>query len=641
MHQVLLFHQSLPLASSFITNSLSPNRCRPRHPAHYLHHHVSCHSATPPSNEPPSSSSASPLDNQSEHPPQSQSQPTNPPPNPQQQPSTDDLLAAFDAALDGMTHDKSTSTHLDPTVLTRRQAQKEKAYNAHLRRLEVLTSLPEELVVRPARNTCPGCGAELQQVSANRPGYLPPDRSTPARNPVTDNDDSTDNSTDNDSDDAPAPVCQRCYRLTHYGAIAPNLRVSTRPVPVSSSSSVTSVASATTAKPSSSTNSVVPEDTTPGAGGELTPDRFRRCLQQLRGLNAVIVYLVDIFDFHGSLIPSLRDLIGSRNPVILAVNKTDLLPDNFKPDRVQTWVKHESSALGIRDIVGVHLISSKRGTGLRELLAEAVKVAKSRKADIYVVGAANVGKSSFINQLMRLRKRDVNGQRNRGEKNRGKQDKVNTALTTSVIPGTTLDVIKIPLGPNISLFDTPGLMIPHQITNILDSNDLSMVVPAKSVVCTTFRLGEGKSLFIGGLARLEIISGRPFFFSCFFSSEIKLHPGKSENSDEFVRKHIGKMLTPPLTEEGYERLGEWTSKTFTTEGAGWKKSSVDVVLSGLGWIGVTGAGSITVRMWVPKEVGVFTRDPLMPFEVQAGVSAYTGSKSINRRQMRKRRDVAA
>lgn len=40
----------------------------------------------------------------------------------------------------------------------------------------------------------------------------------------------------------------------------------------------------------------------------------------------------------------------------------------------------------------------------------------------------------------------------------------------------------------------------------------------------TLRLGEGKSCLIGGLARVEVVYGRPFMLTFFVSNEVRLHP---------------------------------------------------------------------------------------------------------------------
>ncbi|PXF48445.1 hypothetical protein BWQ96_01905 [Gracilariopsis chorda] len=520
---------------------------------------------------------------------------------------SEELLSRFEETLDNIQDD--IDSRLKPG-LSRQRA----AHDEYLNRLESLVSLPPELTVAAPKNRCYGCGVTLQSDSSHRPGFLPP--SVQSKRRLQEAFPGTEIRT-SDVQDVPTAepelvadtqsraVCQRCYRLTHYGMIDPSLRV-----PATATSDDTQVSS------------------------ELSPDKFRRNLERLQKINCVIIYLVDIFDFHGTFIPSLRDIVGSKNPILLAVNKTDLLPSDMKDNRVETWIRHECAGMGLFNIGGVHLISSVKGRNVKLLLADAVRIAKKRHSDIYVIGAANVGKSTFINQLVRMLNRKEGHSRS---KKAVKRPKTSEALTTSVIPGTTLDVIKIPLGSSVNLYDTPGLMMPHQLTNYLDAADLRAVLPSKTVERVSFRLGEGKALFIGGLARIEVLSGKPFFFTSFFSPEVKVHPGKLEDSAEFTERHIGGLLRPPSSPEAFERLGEWTGKSLTAEGEGWKRSCLDIVFSGLGWVALTGSGSIQLRVCVPRGVGVFTREALMPFETHKGVSTYTGSVAVNKKELRKKK----
>lgn len=538
----------------------------------------------------------------------------------------EDLLVAFESYIDDLEVETEKSLSSSERRKLARDQKLAESRDAHLKRLDILAALPHELFVEPTRNKCPGCGSILQFDTPERPGYVPQsvaERSTAESVVYLENGEESHQLSLPVDKRSKEPVCQRCYRLTHYGTIEPYLRVRTKKAAL--------VADPTTARAASSKSLNL------GPANELSPSKLRKSLERLRSLNAVIIYLVDIFDFHGTFIPSIRDIIGQKNPIVLAVNKVDLLPKNYKPSRVEGWIEQECSAVGLRDLAAIHLVSSMKGTGVKVLLADALRIAKLRRSDVYVIGAANVGKSSFINQLIRLRKKDqLRGDGGRGTGRRREQKAYLTgAITTSVVPGTTLDMIRIPLGANVSLFDTPGLMMPHQLTNYLNERELRAVLPSNNVDHVTFRLGAGKALYVGGLARLEVISGKPFFFTCFFSPAVKLHPGKVEGADEFALRHVGEMLTPPYLEDRFLHLGEWTSKSFTAEGESWKKSCVDIVLSGLGWISVTGPGSVRLRVWVPRGVGVFTREPLMPFEAETGVSTYTGSVAVNRKQIRK------
>jgi hypothetical protein len=54
--------------------------------------------------------------------------------------------------------------------------------------------------------------------------------------------------------------------------------------------------------------------------------------------------------------------LGS-NPVIIAVNKSDLLPNGASYERVLKWIHSALKEKHIRNVISVHLISSSSGKG--------------------------------------------------------------------------------------------------------------------------------------------------------------------------------------------------------------------------------------------------------------------------------------
>jgi hypothetical protein len=147
----------------------------------------------------------------------------------------------------------------------------------------------------------------------------------------------------------------------------------------------------------------------------------------------------------------------------------------------------------------------------------------------------------------------------------------------------------------------------------------------------TFRVGSGKCVLVGGLAKIEVIGdSKPFLFTFFVANDIKLHPTDSARADEFVQNHVGGMLTPPLGSERMKQIGEFDSHIIDIEGAGWKEAAADITLAGLGWVAVTGAGSVKVNISMPKGIGVSVRPPLMPFDIWEVAAKYTGSRAVRK-----------
>jgi hypothetical protein len=79
-----------------------------------------------------------------------------------------------------------------------------------------------------------------------------------------------------------------------------------------------------------------------------------------------------------------------------------------------------------------------------------------------------------------------------------------------------------------------------------------------------------------------------------------------------------------------EAIGDFEDHVLTIDGAGWKEAAADISLTGLGWVAVTGPGRATVKVSVPKGVGVSLRPPLMPFDIWDSTAKYTGTRAVRK-----------
>ncbi|WP_280768535.1 ribosome biogenesis GTPase YqeH [Salipaludibacillus daqingensis] len=330
-------------------------------------------------------------------------------------------------------------------------------------------------------------------------------------------------------------ICQRCFRLKHYNEV---------------------------------------QDVS------LTDDDFLKILNEIGNKEALIVKIVDIFDFDGSWLPGLHRFVG-KNPVLLVGNKVDLLPKSVKRPKVIQWMKKAAKEYGLK-AADVHLMSAQTGEAIMEV-ANLIEELRERK-DVYVVGCTNVGKSTFINRLL---------------KEFGAEDDM--LITTSNIPGTTLDMIDVPLDDGAKLYDTPGIINHHQMAHLLNKEELKVITPRKEVKPKIFQLKPEQTLFFGGLSRIDFVSGDPQSFVVYLSNDLTIHRTKSEKADTLYEQHIGEMLSPPNTGSTFPKLTEkeWKLPTGKT----------DIVFSGLGWVTVSGTGAV-VRTYAPKGVHVSMRSSI-------------------------------
>ena len=258
-------------------------------------------------------------------------------------------------------------------------------------------------------------------------------------------------------------------------------------------------------------------------------------------------------------------------------DKKDILPKSVKPGKISQWLMERAHEEGLRP-VDVVLTSAQNKHAIKEVIDKIEHYRKGR--DVYVVGVTNVGKSTLINAIIQ----EITGDQN--------------VITTSRFPGTTLDKIEIPLDDGSYIYDTPGIIHRHQMAHYLTAKNLKYVSPKKEIKPKTYQLNPEQTLFLGGLGRFDFIAGEKQGFTAFFDNELKLHRTKLEGASAFYDKHLGTLLTPPNSKEK-EDFPKLVQHVFNI------KEKTDLVISGLGWIRVTGTAKVAV--WAPEGVAVVTR----------------------------------
>lgn len=363
---------------------------------------------------------------------------------------------------------------------------------------------------------CIGCGAAIQTTDKKKAGFTP-------------------SSALEKGLDLGQVYCQRCFRLRHYNEIS---------------------------------------------DVNISDDDFIKLLHEVGDSDALVVNVIDIFDFNGSVIPGLsRFVLG--NDVLLVGNKKDILPKSVKDGKVTQWLMERAHEVGLRP-VDVVLTSAQNKLTIKNLMEKIESHRKGR--DVYVVGVTNVGKSTLINAIIQ----EITGDKD--------------IITTSRFPGTTLDKIEIPLDDGSYLFDTPGIIHRHQMAHYLTAKNLKYISPKKEIKPKTYQLNPEQTLFLAGLGRFDFIEGERQGFTAFFENTLELHRTKLAGANTFYQKHVGSLLVPPSSKEKRD-FPELIRHEFMI------KEKTDVVFSGLGWIRVNEKAKIAA--WAPKGVAVVLRKAII------------------------------
>ncbi|MGM9969370.1 MAG: ribosome biogenesis GTPase YqeH [Anaeroplasma sp.] len=307
-------------------------------------------------------------------------------------------------------------------------------------------------------------------------------------------------------------------------------------------------------------------------------DDYEKVIDDVIKRNGLIVFVVDIFAFKATFNKKMIDKLRNKN-VILVANKYDIFPKSTNIENIVNWLSKQCEKIFFK-VDAIHIVSSKKGYFIEDLTKTIDLARKDR--DVYFVGCANVGKSSLINALLK--------------KNTSITDDV---ISTSVIPGTTLNEIRIPFfEDNKGFIDTPGLINTADVLNQLLPKSYNKILPACEIKPLTFQISTNNSIIVAGLAALNFKCEEKISVIVYVSPNMYIHRCKTERVEELFSSQLGKLLTPPDIDEINEIKYQYVEYEFD----GLKKK--DIWFSGFGFVSIKGKCKVVVKYPINTEVFV-------------------------------------
>lgn len=166
---------------------------------------------------------------------------------------------------------------------TKEKSRKESVVSARATPLELERVLSHVELME--KWSCSGCGIELQYADAGKVGYFPKQLLGNLTH----------------IKDLKKLRCERCFQMTQYGKIA---------------------------------------DT------KMPYQEYEKRVMELRAKDMLMVQLVDILDISGSLLPKARHIFGKK-PVMLVVNKGDLIPEKSGIRRLMRRIRNEAKCVAV------------------------------------------------------------------------------------------------------------------------------------------------------------------------------------------------------------------------------------------------------------------------------------------------------
>ena len=211
-------------------------------------------------------------------------------------------------------------------------------------------------------------------------------------------------------------------------------------------------------------------------------EEINTIIKEVKASNDIVIFVVDVFNLSNK-IKEIVDYLN--NNVILCITKYDLVDID------------ESKILNYLNIntLDTIVISSKNNYNLDNLMELIEENKKSN--NVYLVGYTNAGKSTLINKIIK------NYSNN------------NYELTTSVLPSTTLNFVKVNVNDNLTLIDTPGIIVSN-IIDYLDEEEIKKVIPKKKIKPQIYQIKAEQTIMVDNFLGIKI---KPYNTVVFYGAD--------------------------------------------------------------------------------------------------------------------------
>ena len=198
---------------------------------------------------------------------------------------------------------------------------------------------------------------------------------------------------------------------------------------------------------------------------------------------------------------------------MLVLTKRDILPLSIYDVNLVNYFKRYDL-----NIVDTIIISSCKNYNFDELLFKIRKYQKDN--NVYIVGFTNAGKSTMINKILY------------------NYTEQSTIITTSMLPSTTIDSIKIKIDSNLTLIDTPGLLDDGNIIDHVDVKTMKKIVPVKEIKPKTYQIKSKQTLLVDDLLRLDLEHDNSVTFYLANTLKITRFYKETDKLDNLIRHDI-------------------------------------------------------------------------------------------------------
>ncbi|HNX15773.1 MAG TPA: hypothetical protein PKO28_00130 [Bacilli bacterium] len=297
-------------------------------------------------------------------------------------------------------------------------------------------------------------------------------------------------------------------------------------------------------------------------------------LEDAVATDAVIVWVVDLFSFNGTLNPDVINKV-KKLKVIIAGTKFDLFPKNVEKEQLVTFLKERFGEAGLIPCEIV-LFGNTDGIDVEKMLDKLSEVRAGH--DVYMIGSVASGKTTLINRMLKSYKNTTR-----------------RPIRTETYPGTSVKLLDIPFSNSASFYEVPGFSLVTSVLGKVEKDIQKMIIPKKEIKMTLKTLSPGDALLIGSLASYQLISGKATIFKLYTAEMVETKKIPTKKMREVLQDNFDRKFLRPVSSR-FTTFTDYDLFDYTMENDG---RVHDIGIAGLCWISFVARGQV-IRVLFPK-----------------------------------------
>lgn len=307
-------------------------------------------------------------------------------------------------------------------------------------------------------------------------------------------------------------------------------------------------------------------------------DEILKILDDAVATDAHILWVVDLFQFNGTINPDIVKKIKNLNVTIIGT-KRDLFSKKIKDEQFIKYLTERFNEAGLKPN-GVLLFGNEETITSNEYIKRLNKARAGH--DVYMIGTLTSGKTSLINRMLKFY-----------------ENKSKRLIKTVAYPGTSVKMLEIPLTNSAFFYEVPGFSLTNSVLGKVEKEVIKQVTPRKEVDSHSRALLEGETLLVGSLAAFSLIDGKPTNVKLYCSEMVEVKKVLTKNLETALSENNHKKSLRPVSDR-LVSFKDYDLFEYKMENDG---EIHDIAVSGLGWISFTAKGQI-IRVLLPKGVAL-------------------------------------